>query len=70
MAQPSVKSQNVEDGLKQTFGIDRRKSIESNCCISTPIGCGKPAVEFKDAQSKKEFTISGLCQSCQDRIFG
>lgn len=26
--------------------------------------------EFKDAKSFKEFQISGLCQKCQDEIFG
>ena len=26
--------------------------------------------EFKDKKSLKEFEISGMCQSCQDRIFG
>jgi len=26
--------------------------------------------EFTDALSIKEFHISGLCQSCQDRTFG
>ena len=26
--------------------------------------------EFKNAQSFKEFKISGLCQKCQDEIFG
>lgn len=25
--------------------------------------------EFVDALSRKEFTISGLCQSCQDSFF-
>ena len=70
MAQPSSKSENVEDRLKQTFGFDRRKTIEANCCIPPPIGCGKPVTEFKNDQSKKEFTISGFCQTCQDRIFG
>lgn len=70
MTQPSVKSQKVEDGLKQTFGIDRRKAIKADCCIPPPIGCGKPAVNFRDELSRKEFTISGFCQSCQDRIFG
>lgn len=35
--------------------------------------CGKkinPKTEFKDELSKKEFTISGLCQGCQDETFG
>ncbi len=26
--------------------------------------------EFRDADSRKEFTISGLCQDCQDDVFG
>ena len=25
---------------------------------------------FRDAISKREFEISGLCQKCQDKIFG
>lgn len=31
--------------------------------------CKKPIGEFKDALSKKEYMISGLCQHCQDLIF-
>jgi len=26
--------------------------------------------DFKDDLSLKEFTISGMCQKCQDKIFG
>lgn len=26
--------------------------------------------EFKDELSKKEYSISGMCQKCQDEIFG
>ena len=25
---------------------------------------------FRDALSRKEFTISGMCQTCQDEVFG
>lgn len=33
--------------------------------------CGKPIVDnFRDELSRKEFKISGLCQSCQDEMFG
>ena len=32
--------------------------------------CLQPAVNFKDALSAKEYTISGLCQTCQDEVFG
>ena len=26
--------------------------------------------DFKDAESRKEFEISGLCQECQTKMFG
>lgn len=34
--------------------------------------CGKEILEaeFKDELSKKEYGISGMCQHCQDSIFG
>lgn len=35
-------------------------------------GCSKTInilEEFKDIESKVEFTISGLCQECQDKVF-
>jgi len=28
------------------------------------------AAEFRDDLSRKEFEISGLCQTCQDKTFG
>lgn len=52
------------------FGFDRREAITANRCVPPPIGCGGDASSFRDALSKKEFTISGLCQACQDKIFG
>lgn len=42
------------------------------CCAPRPIGCGKEIdslTEFKDELSAKEYTISGLCQACQDDFF-
>jgi len=34
--------------------------------------CQKPIVvgEFRDELSKKEYNISGMCQKCQDSVFG
>jgi hydrogenase maturation factor len=40
--------------------------IEHKCC---PV-CTLPITEFKNALSEKEYEISGLCQDCQDSIFG
>ena len=41
---------------------------EGNCmtCDST----GNIATSFRDDISRKEFAISGMCQSCQDDVFG
>ncbi len=33
-------------------------------------GCGGEATEVRDELSLREFLISGLCQSCQDAVFG
>jgi hypothetical protein len=33
------------------------------------VHCKKEAVHFRDFLSLKEFTISKLCQECQDKIF-
>ena len=32
--------------------------------------CKKPIGKFRDNLSEKEYTISGMCQECQDKIFG
>lgn len=30
--------------------------------------CGREITGFRDALSKKEFEITGVCQNCQDKI--
>ena len=32
--------------------------------------CGGEISEFRNAASRREFGISGLCQECQDSVFG
>ena len=34
------------------------------------VKCGEFNLEFRDEVSRKEYGISGLCQPCQDSIFG
>ena len=70
MAIPSEKLEGIEIVLQTIFGIDRRETIRRDVCIPPPIGCGGPAKNFKDGVSRKEFSISGLCQKCQDAVFG
>jgi hypothetical protein len=51
----------------------RREAISEQRCMEAPIGCGRTlaaAGGFKDALSVREYGISGLCQGCQDEVFG
>lgn len=48
--------------------VDRTE--EGKCALPN---CGKvihPNTEFRDSGSRKEFSISGMCQACQDAMFG
>jgi hypothetical protein len=63
---PSPKSPQMEQFLELMSG--RTSAIKSNLCVPSPFGCGKPIGEFTDSLSIKEYTISGLCQTCQDRM--
>jgi hypothetical protein len=69
MAEPSIKMQSLRNTLdhttRLTYGREASTSIENDICVS----CGAPAVEFSDEISKREFSISGLCQKCQDVVF-
>lgn len=46
------------------FGRSRTESIQRSICVV----CGKPANVFHDGLSRKEYSISGLCQLCQDSV--
>jgi len=66
---PSDKSPELEAEITRVFEHDRRSCIEANRCVPPPIGCGQPVAGFRDEASRKEYTISGLCQDCQDKIW-
>lgn len=68
MTTPSDKSKEMTEFLEDTFG--RTSAITTNHCVKPPFGCGDEAAEFRNEISRKEYTISGLCQKCQDKIFG
>lgn len=42
------------------------KNIEAGKCAM----CGGEAGTFQNNLSLKEFEISGMCQKCQDNVFG
>tara|TARA_Y100000310_G_C20244331_1_gene606082 strand:+ start:33 stop:245 length:213 start_codon:yes stop_codon:yes gene_type:complete len=66
MAEATIKDPRLDKMLTNVFGIDRKGSITNNTCVS----CKEEALVFTDDISQKEYTISGLCQSCQDQVFG
>jgi len=45
---------------------EARRNIEMDKCAT----CGGEVGEFRDDCSKREYSISGMCQKCQDGIFG
>ena len=65
---PTQKSSAFERLLESM--TERTTAITTKTCVRAPIGCGKPIIGFKDARSQREYRISGLCQACQDAIFG
>jgi len=49
---------------KAVFGRNRRDDQCVMCGVKV-----NPDTDFKDALSKKEFSISHFCQACQDKMF-
>jgi hypothetical protein len=63
------KTPEMEEALdhvsKKVFGRSRK---DPACVV-----CGSDKIkptDFKDDLSRKEFTISRMCQKCQDSVFG
>ena len=55
-----------EEMAMELYGRSLKLSQAGKQCVK----CGELAVEFNDELSRKEYGISGLCQCCQDGIFG
>ena len=62
-----MKSEAMNRLILELTGIDTNKAITEKICPS----CNKPVKDedFTDEISKKEFLISGMCQSCQNEIW-
>jgi hypothetical protein len=67
--EPTNKSNPINSMLASVFGVDRVKTITEGYCVSCDT-TGIVATSFRDDISKKEYSISGMCQSCQDDFFG
>lgn len=81
--QPSPKDPQIDDLLTSLMGKDRRAVIQQALCMTCDVGltcrtCNQPLakhtathtfIPFRDPLSYKEYSISGMCQSCQDKVF-
>ena len=67
MSNTYTKMDEVKDTMSLSlFGRSRTVAIAGKGCVC----CRGRADTFRDALSQKEFGISGLCQGCQDKVFG
>jgi hypothetical protein len=66
---PTEKSPDIDTFLTALSGVDRKHEIRMNRCVfcSTVIN---PETDFEDEISRREFQISGICMTCQDKVFG
>jgi hypothetical protein len=62
----SFKSKEIEQVLTAVFGRSRKETVENKTCVS----CDATDVSFDDELSAIEYSISGMCQTCQDSTFG
>ena len=60
------KDYSIDAALGALTGKDRVETVADGKCMT----CNSPDMGFKDDLSRKEYTISGMCQSCQDSVFG
>ena len=58
------KSPEMQNFLEEVFGT--RTALEKGYC---PL-CKQMIGDFRDELSEREYNISGMCQSCQDDVFG
>lgn len=63
---PSSKKPKLDLFLSALTGKSREIQIASGLCMT----CDGDAIDFRDELSHKEYSISGMCQLCQDKIFG
>jgi hypothetical protein len=48
--------------------LGQKAAAKKRTCISAPLGCGKPLTDFRSDQEEDIYTVTGLCQNCQDNI--
>ena len=62
----TFKHRGIEEMLSKLTGLSRVGAVHEASCVT----CGGEARIFRDDLSRKEYTISAMCQDCQDSVFG
>ena len=64
---PEVKKV-LDNFTKDQFGKSKTDAEAEKVCVF----CGKPIKmeDFRNEISRREYGISGICQKCQDDVFG
>ena len=70
--EPTKKNPQIDALLSSIIfnGKDRVTCIQEGTCVTCDDAHDIKATSFRDDISKKEYSISGMCQSCQDDVFG
>jgi len=59
----------LDTALRRLTGGDHPDdAVAAGRCLKPPIGCGEYGPAFRDRDSYREWTVTGLCQTCQDKI--
>lgn len=58
------RSKQMDEVLEALFPGQAKLKAEHLCPF-----CKRPIGEFRDELSLREYSISGLCQECQDAVF-
>ena len=66
MDEPTSKAPAIDLAISRLTGKSREQQLAAGLCMT----CSGEAKEFKNELSRKEYRISGMCQTCQDDIFG
>lgn len=61
------RSKQMEKVLDNVFPVERGR-VKVGICPLCPNAIHME--DFRDELSRKEYKISGLCQKCQDEVFG
>ena len=62
----TVKAPAIDALINAVAGKNRVETIANQRCMT----CGNTDLSFRDELSKREYAISGMCQDCQDSVFG